>query len=62
MSKKYTFSALMFCLGLLISSVGGTAYLHMSFASQEYVREVKDDLKEHLNRIEKKIDTILDKR
>ncbi len=59
MTKSQIIPALMFILGLLISSVGGTAYLHMSFASKGYVKEVKKDIKSDLLRIETKIDLLL---
>lgn len=62
MSKTQIWPMLAFVFGLLVASVGGTAYLHASFATKEETREMKTDIKEHLFRIEDKVDHLIERR
>ena len=61
MSKIKIIPVLSFILGLILATVGGTAYLHTAFASREYVKEIKSDIKTQLNRMEIKIDKLMER-
>lgn len=59
MSKAQILPMLAFVGGLLTASVGGTAYLHASFASKKEMQGLKEDVRERLYRIEDKLDNLI---
>ena len=62
MNNRIVWAALTFVFGLITASVGGTTYLHVAFASKDYVREVKKDIFEKLNSMDRKLDRLIESR
>jgi hypothetical protein len=60
MSKSQIWPALTFVLGLLVSSIAGSAYLHLHFATKESVQETESRLTHQLDRMEDKLDRLVE--